>query len=120
MRLYHRIWRGNNFVQPGAPSGNATAWGENTASSGANIMHSTNPVEDATDPVPDRAAFDENARAARRSWVGSKLHAYYEALVRKFERAGQSELENYLAASQNLAELEDRMRRWERRQSPYY
>ncbi len=52
-------------------------------------------------------------QAKQSAWVGSKLKSYYEALVRKFESGGQAELENYLAASQNLAELEERIRRYE-------
>lgn len=59
-------------------------------------------------------------QAKQSVWVGSKLKSYYEALVRKFESGGQAELENYLAASQNLADLEERIRRYERMHSKYY
>jgi len=56
-------------------------------------------------------------QAKQGAWVGSKLKPYFEALVRKFEGGGQAELENYLAASQNLADLEERIRHYELRPS---
>ena len=69
-----------------------------------------------TDPImPER-----QVAAKPGVWFKSKLKPYFEALVRKFERAGDAEMENYLAASQNLADLEDRIRRYERMQSRWY
>jgi hypothetical protein len=61
----------------------------------------------------DFATIEAHARAARSAWVGSKLKSFYESLVRKFERAGPAEKENYLATSKELAELEERIRRFE-------
>ena len=72
------------------------------------------------DPAAEAGGRKQQTRATPSAWVGSKLKPYYEALVRKFERAGDAELENYLAASQNLADLEERIRRYQRTQSPYY
>jgi hypothetical protein len=57
---------------------------------------------------------------SRFAWAGSKLKAYYQGLVSRFERAGQSQLENYLAASKSLADLEERIRIYERRQSKFF
>jgi hypothetical protein len=64
--------------------------------------------------VADTDQPEQRMQARHGAWVGSKLKPYLEALVRKFEGGGQAELENYLAASQNLADLEERIRRYER------
>jgi hypothetical protein len=80
-------------------------------------VRSTIRAESQPGAVVEAAAPKRQARAAPGAWVGSKLKPYYEALVSKFERAGESELENYLGASQSLADLEQRIRRYERMQS---
>ncbi|MBE0620528.1 MAG: hypothetical protein IH605_08060 [Burkholderiales bacterium] len=83
-------------------------------------MRRNSPAQRAPEPALNLAAIEERARAARSAWIGSKLKSYYEALVRKFEKAGEAEMENYLAASQSLADLEERIRRYERTRLPYY
>jgi hypothetical protein len=117
MRLYPPMYPGDSILQPGTvPGGDAmSAW--DVAVSRTPFVRSNVRAQIALELGVDAAAPDGQARATRRVWVGSKLKSYYEALVRKFERAGQAELENYLAASQNLADLEQRIRRYERMQS---
>jgi len=66
----------------------------------------------------DAAEIERRARAARGVWVGSKLKPYYENLMHKLALGGQAEAERCLAVSQSLADLEDRIRRYERMQSP--
>jgi hypothetical protein len=83
-------------------------------------VHSNIGAESAPKLEVDAPALVRQASAARSAWIGSKLKSYYEALVRKFARGGQSEMENYLAASQSLADLEERIRRYERMQSRRY
>ena len=120
MRLYSPIYAEDGILQPGTfPGGDVTKLGK-IGDCRAGIVRSTNPVASASEPARDIAATEKRTRAARNTWVGSKLKSYYEVLVRKFARAGQSELENYLAASQNLADLEDRIRRYQRRQQSRY
>ena len=120
MRLYPRMFRSNNFMKPGICSSGDDIRVQNKADSGVDIVRSSNPVEGAPEPALDLAAVEECARAARTVWIASKLKSFYHAVVRKFERAGQSDIENYLAASQNLADLEERMRDYGRRRLPYY
>jgi hypothetical protein len=75
--------------------------------------------ESAPELGADAVELERQARAARSAWVGGKLKSFFEALVRKFERAGQAEMEDYLAASQSLADLEERIHRYERKRSGY-
>ena len=84
------------------------------------LLRSNMPAKSISDPGVDFVAPERQAGIARSTWVGSKLKSYYQALVLKFERAGSAGLENYLAASQNLAQLEERIRRYERMQALYY
>jgi hypothetical protein len=116
MRLYPPIYPGDSILQAGKfPGGDfVSAWSEAIFRLPfvRSKIHAKRTFEAQAEGVQKRPA-----RAAPNGWVGSKLKPYYEALVRKFERAGQTELENYLAASQNLAELEERIHRYERMQS---
>lgn len=120
MRLYPPMYPGDSMLQlrtvPGG--GVMTVW--KTACSRASFVRGNIGVESVLEPVVDVGEIERQARAARSAWVGSKLKSYYQALVRKFERAGRAEMENYLAASQSLADLEERIRRYERLQSRYY
>lgn len=120
MRLYPQMYPGDSILQPGAvPGGEAVkAW--NAAPSRTYFVRSNIDAESAPELEVDVATLERQARAARAAWIGSKLKSYYEALVRKFARGGQAEMENYLAASQNLADLEERIHRFERMQLPYY
>jgi hypothetical protein len=111
------MYQRDSILQPGTvPSGKAvSAWDE--ALSRTPFVRGNITAENARGPGVDAAALERQARATRSGWVGSKLKPYYEALVRKFARAGPAEMENYLAASQNLADLEQRIRRYERMQA---
>src|SRR5476649_2231772 len=113
MRLYPPIYPGDNILQPGTVPGGDTMSAWDAAVSRAPFVRNNMRAESAPERGVDAAALQRQARATSRVWVGSKLKSYYEALVRKFERAGQAEMENYLAASQNLADLEERIRRYE-------
>ena len=120
MRLYIPIYPGDSVQEPGiVPGGDAVnSWKpplfwpllvRRTMHAGNNSAAAAKAVR----PEP-------RMQAKQSAWVGSKLKSYYEALVRKFESGGQAELENYLAASQNLADLEERIRRYERMHSRYF
>ena len=120
MRLYPTIDPGHRMPQPGSFPGSGAESTSKTAVSREQFVRSNILLESALETGIDAAEPKRQARAARSTWVGSKLKTYYEALVRKFERAGQAEMENYLAASENLADLEERIRRYERMHSRYY
>jgi hypothetical protein len=115
MRVYVPMYEGDSIIHAGlVPGGNvASAW--ETAISKTPFVRNNGVAENTPAPAIDAGALERSARAARSAWLGSKLKSFYQNLVRKLERAGQSEMENYLAASQNLADLEERIRRFERK-----
>jgi len=116
MRLYQTMHSDDRVSLPGAEFCGSSANEGNSADCPTSIVQRTMPAADLAEPAIDFVALERQARAARSAWIGSKLHSFYQALVRKFERAGSAEMENYLAASQSLAELEERIRRYERMQ----
>jgi hypothetical protein len=65
-----------------------------------------------TSAMPDIAAIKRRAEAMRNAYIRSLVHAAFAALENWFARRQQQELEDYLADSQNLADLESRMRRY--------
>jgi hypothetical protein len=117
MRLYPPMYPGDSILQPGTVPGGGIASTRAVAIFRTSFVRSNIRAESVPEARVDVAAIEQQARAARSVWIGSKLKSYYEALVRKFARGGQAEMENYLAASQSLADLEDRIRRYERMQS---
>jgi MoxR-like ATPase len=117
------MYEGDSILHPGpVPGGDVVSAWEAAVSKRSFVqsnMRTPNAPESAL-PVLDAAALEREARVARSVWVGSKLKTFYQALVQKFENAGHAELENYLSASQSLADLEERIRVYERRHTPYY
>lgn len=111
------MYPSDSILQPGIFPGSIPESDRKAAYFRTEFVRSNMPLENAPDSGVDVVEIERQARAARSAWVGSKLKSYYEALVRKFERAGQAEMENYLAASQSLADLEERIRHYERMQS---
>lgn len=120
MKLYQQTNPGDMISRLAPDSGGNTISAGNSADCPTIFVQSNTPAQDTLQLGTDFAALERQARAARSAWVGSKLKSFYQALVRKFERAGPAEMENYLAASQNLAQLEERIRRYERMQPLYH
>lgn len=120
MRLYPPMYPGDSILQPGTFSGDDASGALRTAAFRTHFVRSNMSAESALELEVDIPTIERQARAARAAWIGSKLKSYYEALVRKFARGGQAEMENFLAASQSLADLEERIHRYERMQSRYY
>jgi len=118
MRLYPRLYPADHIRQPSTPARKSTASVWARISSRLVIVQSNIRADSAAGPRIDINAIEQRARAERSAYIGSKLRSYYQALVRKFERAGEAGKEDYLAASQSLADLEDRIRRYERSNQP--
>jgi len=90
----------------------------NPADFPTSFVRSNMPAESAVEPYVDFAAIERQARAARSAWVGDKLKSVFQALLRKFERAGPAEASK--ATSHDIARPEERIRRDERMQALYH
>jgi hypothetical protein len=65
-----------------------------------------------TAQVPDSQALRRNAEFTRTAYLRNKLELLWTALENWFAYQRERELEDYLADSQNLADLETRMRHY--------
>src|SRR5271165_24038 len=84
--------------------------------SGANLMRSNMEPAGAYYSVVE---LERQARAMRAAYVFELLKWMLSAIDNWFARRAQRELEDYLAESQNLADLEARMRRYAARRAPF-
>jgi hypothetical protein len=69
--------------------------------------------------IPDIQAIRRRAEAMRTAYIRGKVEAVFAALENWYARLRQREFEEYLAGSQNLAELESRMRRYTVKRSAF-
>ena len=91
-------------ITPG-PIGSGTALGTRTR---AVLVHSNMGARWA----PDAQALRSGAEFTRTAYLRNKLELLWTALENWFGRQREREFEDYLADSQNLADLESRMRRY--------
>jgi hypothetical protein len=86
------------------------------ADSGTNLMRSN--MEPAGE-VFSIIELEQQARAMRAVYIFQLLKWALTAIDNWFARRAQRDLEDYLAESQNLADLEARMRRYAARRAPF-
>ena len=101
MRLYAPLYDGDSILRPDAALGERAAPNAKSPATTATIVHSNMPLAPANDIA--HAAKTLFARIA--AWL---------------ERAENSERDNFFAASENLADLEQRQRHFERTGVPHY
>ena len=117
MRFYPPIYPDDSILHPGPFPGAAAKDTRKPATFRADLVHSSIAGADVPPLEIDLEVIEVQARAARAAWIGSKLKSLFQNLVYWFERSDQAELEHYLAASESLADLEVRIRRYERMRS---
>jgi hypothetical protein len=88
------------------------------ALSGANMVRS-NIFRGSVAGMLDVQIIRHDAESMRTAWIRGKLEAVWLALENWLERRRQRELEGYLADSQNLADLEARIRRYTFNRTPF-
>ncbi len=114
MRLYQQMYFGNLALGLVPGSGGSPASNGKPADCPTSFVRSNMAAEGAFVLGVDFIEIERQARAARSAWVGAKLQSVFHALLRKFGRAGPAEARK--AAAQDIAKLEERMRRSERMQ----
>lgn len=106
MRLTAPLYEGDSLLRSGPGFGGEAA------------PEATKPVEPAAEPAPvfelTEAEIEARARAMRAKYVGELLKRAWTRLEAWVEKGRRARDEAYLARAQNLADLEDRMRRLER------
>ena len=113
MRLSAPLYDGDSIIRPGPSAQTAPSEPLVEAEVGRGIVRRS---MDAIDTVTmDPWTIERRAKVLRAAFIRSLFKSFYDRLSRWFDRREMAEREEYLAASQNLAELEARMRRLERR-----
>ena len=109
MRSTLPLYEGDGYVHP-APGGV-------TAKAGASASF-TAPMTESVDVWE----IEQRAKAMRRAVIGDALRRFGDWIGKKLRSAAQRDLENYLSQSTGHADLERRLREFERRRrpSPYY
>jgi hypothetical protein len=92
--------------------------GQSTAFLGPDLVQSNMSMEWRPAGV-DIQAIRRRAEAMRTAYIRSTLEAAWSAIESWFAGRQQRELENYLADSQSVAELESRMRRYASKRMPF-
>ncbi len=118
MRLYQQMYFGNLALGLVPGSGGSPASNGKPADCPTSFVRSNMAAEGAFALGVDFVEIERQARAARSAWVGAKLQSVFQALVRKFERAGPAKESK--ATSHDIAKLEQRVRRDERMQPLYH
>jgi hypothetical protein len=84
-----------------------------------NLVQSSMGLSDTGPATIDIFEIERQARALRAAYMLRSFKAMLFAIDQWFTRRAQNDLESYLASSQNLADLESRMRRYGDQHSPF-
>ncbi len=112
-------------VDTGSPAGAAqVSFGRlgialKQAFSEPNLVQSSMGLSDPGPMTIDIFEIERQARALRAAYMLRTFKAMIFAIDKWFTRRAQNDLESYLAASQNLADLESRMRRYGDQHAPF-
>ncbi len=83
------------------------------------LVQSSMGLSDTGPETIDIFEIERQARALRAAYMLRSFKAMLFAIDKWFTRRAQNDLESYLANSQNLADLESRMRRYGDQHSPF-
>jgi hypothetical protein len=120
MRLYAPVYEGDNLLRPDAALGERPVTVFKIPAATVGFVRSNNTAEAAKAPGVDLRAVEQTARAVRGSEVARLLKGAYFAVVDWLERIDTRERDNFFAAAQNLADLENRQRHFERTGCAHY
>ena len=120
MRLYAPLYEGDNLLRPDAALGERTVTVFKIPAPTRGFVRSNNNAEAAIETGIDLHAIEQTARIERGSEVARLLKGAYFAVVDWLERIDTQERDNFFAASENLAVLENRQRHFERTGCAHY
>ena len=112
MKLQLPLYEGDGIIRYGpTTSPEPVAGQQQTHSTPRILQRSSAPVESAL----DISGIEARARALRAEAIADMVGHAWKRLGTYFERARRRRQEEYLARSQNLAEIEHRLRKLERK-----
>jgi hypothetical protein len=120
MRLYAPLYEGDNLLRPDAALGERAVTVFKIPAPAAGFVRSNNTAEAAQHTGLNFHTINHNARAERGSEFAHLLKGAYMAVVDWLERIDTRERDNFFAGAENLADLENRQRHFERTGCAHY
>jgi hypothetical protein len=120
MRLYAPLYEGDNLLRPDAALGERTVTVFKIPAPTAGFVRSNNALEAAQETGLDFNTIRQHARSERGSEFAHMLKRAYFAVVDWLERIDTRERDNFFASAENLADLENRQRHFERTGCAHY
>jgi len=120
MRLYAPLYEGDSILRPDAAFGEPAVKVFRSPAPAPSFVHSNIQVEAANLTALDIHAIEQAARRARSIELARMLKTMFAAIGDWFERNENFERDNFFAASENLADLEQRQRHFERTGMAHY
>jgi hypothetical protein len=114
VKLQLPLYEGDSIIRHGPTTSQAPVAGQPQAHSTPKIVRRTIASAPTGLEALDSAAIEARARALRAAAIAEMAGRAWTWLGTCFERARRRREEEYLARSQNLAELEHRLRKLER------
>jgi hypothetical protein len=114
MKLQLPLYEGDSIIRYGPTTSPDPVAGQQQTHSTPKILQRSSPAPAASSPALDIAEIEARARALRAAAIAEMAGRAWTWLGTYFERARRRRQEEYLARSQNLAELEHRLRKLER------
>jgi len=120
MRLYAPLYEGDGILRPDAAFGESAAKLFRGATPGADFVRSNNAIAAANATLLDVHAIEQAARRQRSEALARMLKSLFKAIGDWLENNQNFERDQFFAASENLADLEQRQRHYERTGMAHY
>jgi hypothetical protein len=116
MRLYAPLYEGDNTLRPDAALGGSAAPVRKSPAPASTIVRSNIAPETAAD-IP---AAEQDIRQPRNGGIAHRARTLFTAIANWLESSENHERDSFFAASENLADLEQRQRHFERTGIAHY
>lgn len=120
MRLYAPLYEGDSILRPDAALGEPAVRVFRSPPPAPEFVRSNIQEEAAQETALDIHAIEQIARNHRNTEIARMLRAMFTAIGDWFERNEYNERDNFFAAAENLADLEQRQRHFERTGMAHY
>jgi hypothetical protein len=120
MRLYAPLYEGDGILRPDAAYGESALKVFKSPARAPSFVRSNIEAEAAKETALDIEAIVHIARMQRGRELGRLLKTAYTAVVDWLDRAETHERDSFFASAENLADLEQRQRHFERTGMAHY
>ena len=120
MRMYAPLYEGDSILRPDAALGESALRVFRSPVPAPDFVRSNIQVEAANETILDIHAIEQIARIHRNAEISRLLHVMFKKIGDWFERLDYSERDRFFAESENLCELEQRQRHFERTGMAHY